>query len=69
MARGKRQGAKGKGKKGKHHFRRDHGDVSDYDLVLNSATFSLEQMADLVLIAYETKVGKKPPEAGHVATP
>ena len=48
----------------RHHFRREHGDAFDYDMVLNSATFSLEQMADFVLAAYEAKVGRKVPVAG-----
>ena len=47
----------------RHHFKRDHAAAADYDLVLNSSTFTLDQMADLVLLAYETKVGKKPPTA------
>lgn len=45
----------------RHHFRRDVGTPSDYDLVLNACTLSLEQMADVVLAAYETKVGEKVP--------
>ncbi len=48
----------------RHHFRRDVGTPSDYDLVLNACTLSLEQMADVVLAAYETKVGKKVPVLG-----
>ncbi len=47
----------------RHYFKRDHGNPSDYDLVLNSATFSLEQLADLVLAAYMAKTGMKVPVA------
>ena len=47
-----------------HHFKRDIETASDYDLVLNSGTLSLEQMAEIVLAAYETKVGKKVAVAG-----
>ena len=47
-----------------HHFKRDIETSSDYDLVLNSGTLGLEQMAEIVLAAYETKVGKKVAVAG-----
>ena len=47
-----------------HHFKRDIETPSDYDLVLNSGTLGLEQMAEIVLAAYETKVGKKVAVAG-----
>lgn len=43
-----------------HHFRRDIAEPSDYDLVLNSGSYSLEQLADIVLLAYEIKVGRRP---------
>ena len=47
----------------RHNFKRDCGAAADYDLIVNAATYSLEQMADLVLVAYEAKVGKKAPVA------
>lgn len=47
-----------------HHFKQDTGAPSDYDLVLNAGTLSLEQMAEIVLAAYETKVGKRIPVTG-----
>ena len=47
-----------------HHFKRDVGNPSDYDLLINAATYSLEQMADIVLRAYEAKIGRKVPEVG-----
>lgn len=45
----------------RYHFKRDSGNSQDYDLVLNSGTFKIGQLADLVLIAYEKKVGKAVP--------
>jgi hypothetical protein len=42
----------------RHFFKKDPNDPHDYDLVLNSGVFSLEAMTDLVLYAYEKKVGK-----------
>jgi cytidylate kinase len=44
-----------------HHFKRDSRDAKDYDLVLNAGAFSISQMADLALLAYEIKVGKTVP--------
>ena len=44
-----------------HYFKRDSKNCSDYDLVLNAGTFSTNQLADLVLFAYEKKVGKSVP--------
>jgi cytidylate kinase len=49
------------------YFRRDVGEASAYDLILNSASFSLEEMADLVLSAYEKKAGRRPPEVGRTS--
>ena len=48
----------------RHHFKRDVGASSDYDLMLNAGTLSLEQMAEIVVAAYEAKVGEKVPVAG-----
>ena len=44
-----------------YHFKRDIGNPADYDLVLNSGIFNIEQMADLVLLGYEKKTGKPIP--------
>lgn len=43
----------------KHYFRQDPGNAEGFDLVVNSGNFSIAQLADLVLFAYEKKVGKK----------
>ncbi len=43
-------------------FRKDLTAPSNYDLVLNSATYTLDQLADLVLVAYQTKTGLSLPE-------
>ena len=45
----------------RHHFKRDSGSSHDYDLVLNSGVFNIDQSADLMLLAYEKKVGKAVP--------
>jgi cytidylate kinase len=44
-----------------YYFKRDAGEPEDYDLVLNSGVFTLSQLADLTLLAYEKKVGKAVP--------
>lgn len=41
----------------RHNFNRDIDNAADYDLVLNSNVFSMENMADLVIKAYEHKTG------------
>ncbi len=46
----------------RHHFKHDGTEPADYDLTLNAATFTLDEMADLVLQAYEAKLNKRPPE-------
>ena len=43
-------------------FKRDPGNSNDFDIILNSAAFNIEQLADLVLCAYERKIGKRIPE-------
>jgi len=43
----------------KSNFYKDVATSSDYDLLVNSKTFSIEQMASIVLNAYETKIGEK----------
>ncbi|CAN5131564.1 cytidylate kinase-like family protein [soil metagenome] len=43
----------------KRYFYRDHSTPSDYALIINSGNFTLGQMADLVLDAYEMKIGHK----------
>lgn len=45
-------------------FRRDLKDPADYDLVLNSGTYGVDALADLVLEAYTARVGRNP--AMHV---
>ena len=45
----------------RHYFKRDAGNSKNYDLVLNSAAFNIDQLADMVLLAYEKKVGKAVP--------
>lgn len=41
----------------KYNFNRNIADPNDYDLVLNSESFILEEMAKIVMNAYETKTG------------
>ena len=45
----------------RHYFKENPGNASDYDLVLNSGVYNIEQLADLILLAYENKVGKALP--------
>lgn len=45
----------------RHHFKHDIGNPSDYDLVINADTYSVEQMAGIVRTAYEVKTGKTVP--------
>ncbi len=45
----------------RHYFKRDSRNAHDFDLVINSGVFSIEDMADLTLLAYEKKVGKRVP--------
>ena len=45
----------------RHYFKQDSGNSHDYDLVLNSGVFNIEQLADLTLLAYEKKVEKSAP--------
>ena len=55
----------------RYHFRRDVTDAADYDLVVNAGTFPLDALADLVLAAYEARVGRRPEPAvaAHPAAP
>lgn len=48
----------------RHNFKQDSTEASDYDLVLNAETYALEVLADIVLAAYEAKVGKSLPVVG-----
>ena len=41
----------------KQYFYKDLTTPSDYDLIINSASFSIEKMAELVYNAYEKKIG------------
>ncbi|MBO6584826.1 MAG: cytidylate kinase-like family protein [Gracilimonas sp.] len=43
----------------KYNFNQDSGNASDYDLILNSGTFSLSEMAEIAVQAYEMKTGTK----------
>lgn len=43
----------------RYYFKKDIRDASDYDLILNSATFSLQEMMAIVVEAYEQKSGLK----------
>lgn len=43
----------------RYHFKKDVTRASDYDLVLNSGTFSLQDMMAIVIEAYEQKSGYK----------
>jgi cytidylate kinase len=46
----------------RQHFKRDVAAPADYDLVVNSGTYTLEEMADVVVAAYEAKLGRRPHE-------
>jgi cytidylate kinase len=45
----------------RHYFKADPSNAHDYDLVINSGVFNLEDMSDLIVSAYEKKVGKTVP--------
>lgn len=45
------------------HFHHDVTDPAFYDLVINAHAFHVEQAVDLIMMAYEKKVGKRPREA------
>lgn len=45
----------------KYNFNKDVTNSSDYDLVINSATYTLDEMADLVIASYELKTKQKTP--------
>jgi len=42
----------------KRYFYKDLTSPSDYDLIINSASFSIDEMAELVYNAYEKKIGR-----------
>jgi cytidylate kinase len=42
-----------------YNFKRNVDDASDYNLVLNSNTYTLEQMIEIIVNAYEMKTGFK----------
>ncbi len=44
-----------------YYFKRDVTEASDYDLILNSGVFNLDQMAQIIRAAYEQKTGLKLP--------
>ncbi len=47
-----------------HFFKRDIDQPEDYDLVINSGSFELDEMAEIVLLAYDHKVGREVPRIG-----
>lgn len=40
-----------------HHFKKDVANASDYDLILNSGVYSLDEMMQIAMLAYEKKTG------------
>ena len=42
----------------RHYFNHTPWEAEDYDLVLNSGRFDVDQLAKIVLFAYEQKIGK-----------
>ena len=44
-----------------YNFKRNVDHPGDYDLILNSNTYSIEQMVEMVIHAYELKTGVKLP--------
>ncbi len=42
-----------------YNFKRNSANPEDYDLVLNSGNFNIGELADILLYAYEKKVGEK----------
>lgn len=51
----------------RRYFHHQVNDAAAYDLILNSASFSLDEMAELVLSAYERKAGRRPPEVDRTS--
>ena len=47
----------------RHQFRRQVDEASDYDLIVNSSTFDLDEMADLVMQGYKAKFGRRPAQS------
>lgn len=45
----------------KQHYKQDISDPANYDLVVNTATLSLEAAAEVVIAAYRAKFGRLPP--------
>ncbi|MDX1638657.1 MAG: cytidylate kinase-like family protein [Balneolaceae bacterium] len=41
-----------------HSFNKDVNNAADYDLILNSGTFDLEDLADIAVNAYEITIGR-----------
>ncbi|TVR12878.1 MAG: cytidylate kinase-like family protein [Balneolaceae bacterium] len=42
-----------------HHFKKDVANAADYDLILNSSVYTLDEMMEIVMLAYEKKTGLK----------
>ncbi|MDH3245781.1 MAG: cytidylate kinase-like family protein [Saprospiraceae bacterium] len=47
----------------RYYFKQDASSSHQYDLVLNSGVFNIDQLANLMLLAYEKKTGKAVPLA------
>jgi cytidylate kinase len=47
-----------------HYFKKESGNVNDFDIILNSGVFKTDQLTDLILSAYEKKIGKTIPSIG-----
>ena len=45
----------------RHYFKKDPESALEYDLVINTGIFNIKQAAELVLVAYEIKMGKAIP--------
>ena len=47
-----------------HFFKRDINEPEGYDLTINSGCFDVDEMAEIVLLAYDHKVGREVPRIG-----
>lgn len=53
----------------RQNFQRDIADASAYDLIVNSGTYTLEAIGDVVLEAYGAKFRRRPPVLGDSSLP
>lgn len=44
------------------YFEREIDEPTDFDLVLNAATLSMQQMYEVVMFTYQARFGRRPPE-------